>query len=366
MFPNLEFVKTALNAIATKFKRIKSDVDAVQANVDTVQANVDAVQANVDTVQANVDTVQANVDGITDGLRTDSIKEAINFPMNLKVYAGTKALEVDGNLEHGGHGSLYIDTLPVFHCYLSESATYSLLVKINDEEISSSITEVSNNHLKITTDVYGELYFSAGSSNVGLNSPIPDGTRLYVSLVYAQDYSGATLLTDDDITDGGTDYDDIKNKLTTDKNVSLYLWNRLPYLKYTCIKDLAIDAGSSFINIKSSDIYDIPLSDTETIKSRTLFKLGVLPNNFSIEFVSCGNTSAIPLEDIDDMVLFTWGEIPGTFKIVTHRSYVSKAHTLIKNFDAFEANTTYLIWIRSSIVFAFKADTLTEDGLVIS
>ena len=352
MFPNLEFVKTALNAIATKFKHIKSDVDTVQANVDTVQANVDAVQANVD--------------GITDGLRTDSIKEAINFPMNLKVYAGTKALEVDGNLEHGAYGSVKIDTLPVFHCYLSESATYSLLVKINDEEISSSITEVSNNHLAITTDGYGELSFTAGSNAVGVSSSIPDGIRLYVSLVYAQDYSGATLLTDDDITDGGTDYDNIKNKLTTDENVSLYLRNRLPYLKYTCIKDLAIDAGSTGINIDTRDIYDIPLSDTKTIKSRTLFKLGVLPNNFSVKFDACGNTSAIPLENIDDMVLFTWGGIPGTFRIETSKGYVSKAHTLIKNFDTFEANTTYLIWIRSSIVFAFKAETLTADGLVIS
>ena len=352
MFPNLEFVKTALNAIAAKFKHIKSDVDTVQANVDTVQANVD--------------TVQANVDGITDGLRTKSIKEAINFPMNLKVYAGTKALEVDGNLKSGAYGALAIDTLPVFHCYLSESATYSLLVKINDKEISSSITEVSNNHLKITTDGYGELSFSAGSSSVGFNSSISDGSKLYVRLVYAQDYSGATLLTDDDITNGGMDYDDIKNKITTDKNVSLYLWNRLPYLKYTCIKDLAIDSGSTGINIDTSDIYDIPLSDTKTIKSRTLFKLGVLPNNFSVRFNACGNTSAIPLEDIDDMVLFTWGEIPGTFRIETHKGYVSKAHTLIKNFDTFEANTTYLIWIRSSIVFAFKAETLTADGLIIS
>ena len=44
MFPNLEFIKTCLNAITTKFRRVKSDVDAVQANVDAVQANVDAVK----------------------------------------------------------------------------------------------------------------------------------------------------------------------------------------------------------------------------------------------------------------------------------------------------------------------------------
>ena len=352
MFPNLEFVKTALNAIATKFKHIKSDVDAVKSDVDAVKSDVGAVHANVD--------------GITDGLRTHSIKEAINFPMNLKVYEGTKALEVDGYLKSAAHGLLIIDKLPTFHCYLSESATYSLFVKINDKEISSSITEVSNNHLKITTDGYGELFFYAGSSQVGVNSPISDGSKLYVSLVYEQDYSGATLLTDDDITDGGTDYDDIENKLTTDKNVSLYLWNILPNLKYTFIKDISIDDGSTSIKINPSDIGNIALSDTKTIKSRTLFKLGVLPNNFSVRFQACGNTSAIPLENIDDMVLFTWGKIPGTFKIVTYSDYVSKAHTLIKNFDTFEANTTYLIWIRSSIVFAFKAETLTADGLIIS
>ena len=50
MFPDLEFIKTAMNAITAKFRRVKSDVDAVQANVDAVQANVDAVQANVDLV----------------------------------------------------------------------------------------------------------------------------------------------------------------------------------------------------------------------------------------------------------------------------------------------------------------------------
>lgn len=43
MFPNLEFVKTALNAITAKFQRVKSDVDAVKSDVDAVKANVDLV-----------------------------------------------------------------------------------------------------------------------------------------------------------------------------------------------------------------------------------------------------------------------------------------------------------------------------------
>lgn len=43
MFPDLEFMKTCLNAITDKFRRVRSDVDAVQANVDAVQANVDLV-----------------------------------------------------------------------------------------------------------------------------------------------------------------------------------------------------------------------------------------------------------------------------------------------------------------------------------
>lgn len=51
MFPNLEFIKTCLNAITTKFRRVESDIDEVQANVDEVQANVDEIQANVDEVK---------------------------------------------------------------------------------------------------------------------------------------------------------------------------------------------------------------------------------------------------------------------------------------------------------------------------
>ena len=36
MFPDLEFVKTCLNAITAKFRRVKSDVDAVKSDVDAV------------------------------------------------------------------------------------------------------------------------------------------------------------------------------------------------------------------------------------------------------------------------------------------------------------------------------------------
>ena len=60
MFPNLEFVKTALNAIAAKFQRVKSDVDATQANVDAVKSDVDAVRANVYAVKSDIDAVKSN------------------------------------------------------------------------------------------------------------------------------------------------------------------------------------------------------------------------------------------------------------------------------------------------------------------
>ena len=45
MFPDLEFVKTALNAITAKFQRVKSDVDAVKSDVDAVKSDVDAVKS---------------------------------------------------------------------------------------------------------------------------------------------------------------------------------------------------------------------------------------------------------------------------------------------------------------------------------
>ena len=53
MFPNLEFVKTAMNAITAKFQRVKSDVDAVRANVDAVKSDVNAVKSDVDAVKSN-------------------------------------------------------------------------------------------------------------------------------------------------------------------------------------------------------------------------------------------------------------------------------------------------------------------------
>ena len=53
MFPDLEFIKTCLNAITAKFRRIKSNMDAVQANMDAVQANVDAVKSDVDAVKSD-------------------------------------------------------------------------------------------------------------------------------------------------------------------------------------------------------------------------------------------------------------------------------------------------------------------------
>ena len=50
MFPDLEFVKTCLNAITAKFRRVKSDVDAVRSDVDAVRSDVDAVRSDVDAV----------------------------------------------------------------------------------------------------------------------------------------------------------------------------------------------------------------------------------------------------------------------------------------------------------------------------
>ncbi len=46
MFPDLEFIKTALNAITYKFQRVKSDVDAVKSDVDAVKSDVDAVKSD--------------------------------------------------------------------------------------------------------------------------------------------------------------------------------------------------------------------------------------------------------------------------------------------------------------------------------
>ena len=51
MFTDLEFAKTALNAITAKFRRVKSDVDAVKSDVDAVKSDVNAVKSDVDAVK---------------------------------------------------------------------------------------------------------------------------------------------------------------------------------------------------------------------------------------------------------------------------------------------------------------------------
>lgn len=43
MFPDLDFIKTSLNAITAKFRSVQSNVDAVRSDVDAVKANVDLV-----------------------------------------------------------------------------------------------------------------------------------------------------------------------------------------------------------------------------------------------------------------------------------------------------------------------------------
>ena len=51
MFPDLEFIKTVLNAITDKFRHVKPDVDAVKSDVDAVKSDVDAVKSDVDAVK---------------------------------------------------------------------------------------------------------------------------------------------------------------------------------------------------------------------------------------------------------------------------------------------------------------------------
>ena len=56
MFPDLEFIKTCLNAITDKFRRVKSDVDAVKSDVDAVKSDVDAVKDAPDWNEPNSDS----------------------------------------------------------------------------------------------------------------------------------------------------------------------------------------------------------------------------------------------------------------------------------------------------------------------
>lgn len=361
MFPDLEFIKTVLNAITAKFRRVKSDVDAIKANVDAVQANVDAVQANVDAVRSDVDAVP---DRISSGIRTKTIVDAINFPQSMKVKKGTVVIDDRFVVDKGSYGATFADHALKLKCYCGASGSYTTDLTVNGVKRNATLEYISYNEFKLVFsdgDQSGEIFFRDGNTSIGAHTGLRYRDIVEVKVSYASEFPGASALTSDNL----KDYKNILS-VTDDRENIFSIKEQSQYVNDICrtigtieritATDLGLTSDKTFFKINPSKTSLCDTSYNTTAPHHKIYELGTLPNGLSLVYVACAN-STTPWADVNDIIVFTWAETPGTFQIESFSSYLSKAHTLVKNFDSFKANTTYVIWVRSSVVFAFEAQT---------
>ena len=361
MFPNLEFMKTCLNAITAKFQRVKSDVDAVRSDVDAVQANVDAVQANVDAVQANVDAVP---DRISSGIRTETIVDAINFPQSMKVKEGTVVIDDRFVVHKGGYGAAYADHALKLKCYCSASGSYTTSLTVNGIKQNATLEYRAYNEFNLVFsdgDLSRKIVFTDGSTSIGSLSELSEGDIIEVKVSYASKCTGASALTSDNL----KDYKDILSVTGDFKNI-FSIRDQRQYVNDICgtigtidritATSLGLTSDKTVFRIEPYKTSLCATSNNTTAPHHKIYELGTLPNGLQLAYTAC-SSSTTPSTYVNDIIVFTWAETPGTFEITSANGYLSKAHTLVKNFNSFKANTTYVIWVRSSVVFAFEAQT---------
>ena len=349
MFPDLEFIKTALNAIMYRFRNTQADVDAVRSNVDTLQANVEAVP-----------------DRISSGIRTETIVDAINFPQSMKVKKGTVVIDDRLVVSKGVYGVVDADHAIKLKCYCSASGSYTIDLTVNGVEQNATLEYLDYNGFNLVfsdEDGSRKITFIDGDASIGTSSVsgLSDGDIIEVKVSYAFECDGASALTSDNL----KDYGGILFVTDDRENIFPIAAQRL-YVRDICRTIGTIDRITATSLGLTSDKKSFTISPTKTSLCDTaqditaphhkIYELGTLPNGLRLVYRACEN-STTPFTDVNDIIVFTWAETPGTFKIESGRGYLSKAHTLVKNFDSFKANTTYVIWVRSSVVFAFEAQT---------
>lgn len=354
MFPDLEFIKTALNAIMYRFRNTQANVDAVRSDVDTLQANVDTLQANVEAVP----------DRISSGIRTETIVDAINFPQSMKVKKGTVVIDDRFVVSLGSYGVVYADHAIKLKCYFSKSGSYTTSLTVNGVKQNATLEYRAYDSFNLVFsdgDRSRKIIFVDGDDSIGAQSKLSAGDIIEVKVSYASECIGASALTSDNL----IDYNGISSVTNDRENIFSIAGQRL-YVGDICKTIGTIDRITATSIGLTSDKKDFTILPTKTSLCATsqdrtaphhkIYELGALPNGLRLVYRACEN-STTPFTDVDDIIVFTWAETPGTFKIKSARGYLSKAHTLVKNFDSFKANTTYVIWVRSSVVFAFEAQT---------
>lgn len=349
MFPDLEFMKTCLNAITDKLRRVKSDVDAVRSDVDTIQANVDAVP-----------------DRISSGIRTETIVDAINFPQSMKVKKGTVVIDDRFVISEGSYGVVDADHAIKLKCYCSASGSYTTYLTVNGVEQNATLEYLDYNGFNLVFsdgDVSRKISFIDGNASIGTLSVsgLSDGDIIEVKVSYASECDGASALTSDNLKDysGILSVTNDRNNIFSISNQRLYvrdIFRTIGTINLITATSIGLTSDKTVFTINPTKTSLCATADDITVPHHKIYELGTLPNGLSLKYRACEN-STTPLTNVNDIIVFTWAETPGTFRIESGRGYLSKAHTLVKNFDSFKANTTYVIWVRSSVVFAFEAQT---------
>ena len=343
----IEAIKTLLNAIMVRFRHVQANVDAVQANVDAVQANVDAVP-----------------DRISSGIRTETIADAINFPQSMKVKAGTVVIDDSFVVKKGSYGAAFADHALKLKCYCSASGSYTTYLTVNGVKQNVTLEYLSYNEFALVFpdgDNPKKIFFRDGDTSIGASTGLRHEDIIEVKVSYASECTGASALTNDNL----KDYQGISSVTNDRQNIfsigsqSRYvndIFGIIGTIDRITATSLGLTSDKTYFSIKP---YETSLCDTSNDNAaphHKIYELGTLPNGLNLIYEAC-STSTTPFTDVNDIIVFTWAETPGTFEISSNRGYLSKAHTLVKNFDSFKANTTYVIWVRSSVVFAFEAQT---------
>ena len=324
--------------------------------------------------------------GVTDDINK-KLSKMLNF-MDVEIKSGTIAYRANGIVKEGNYGVKTLDSisggfqrilLEYTSTVYSEKAKYLLEVTVNGSPVSTTFV-YKNKQSFIVKENDGRA-FTVGPNSIHLtNTSFSHGDKMTITLIYQSDCKVPILL-ENDISGNnlGTlnPIDDIKlikgnnlsglripeMKLTTDTWVSKYVKFCLEtHSDINIVTPEASELEGSGISLPLRKL-QYRYNDTDTAYVRSVInRLGTLPDNFIIRYEAM--IDGRPDLTSNEIIEFTWGEVPGTFIVESNRGNASQVHTLVKNFDKFEPNTKYVIWIRSCIVFAFKAEP--DGNLTIS
>lgn len=301
-----------------------------------------------------------------DGIRTETIVDAINFPQSMKVKKGTVVIDDRFVVSEAVYGVVDADHAIKLKCYCSASGSYTTYLTVNGVEQNATLEYLDYNGFNLVFsdgDVSRKIAFIDDNASIGTLdvSGLSDGDIIEVKVSYASECDGASTLTSDNL----KKYSGILS-VTDDRENIFSIAQQRQYVSNICetigtINRITATSLGLTSDKKNFYIYPSKTSLCATAQDITaphhkIYELGTLPNGLRLVYQACEN-STTPFTDVNDIIVFTWAETPGTFRIESGRGYLSKAHTLVKNFDSFKANTTYVIWVRSSVVFAFEAQT---------